>query len=356
MKKLKFKTSGILILNIFLLIVLTACSNDNTSMQMESTVPVSIKQVEFKEMNEYVSASGTLYAIKEAQIKIEQAGKYRLNLNPRTNKPYAMGDKVKAGEIIITIEDPEYVNQVALQSKKLSLDASKREFEKQNRIYKKGGITLSELSEAERTFVDAEYSYENAKLSLEKLKIMAPFDGIIVELPYFTPGQEIDASTAVVNIMDYTQLYSDLTLPGKEMTFVQRDQKVTVTHYNSVEKAQGSISQVSPSLDPDTRMFTARIIIDNPKLLLKPGMFAKVEITVKSKPSVIVIPRDIILDRNGSKIVYIVNRGIAIERRIQTGMTNRSQVEVLKGLEKEDRIITKGFETLRQGTHVTIVK
>lgn len=344
------------VLPIMLLILMVGCGSPSAPVEMETSVPVRVKNVEFKSMKEFVSTTGTVSALKEAVIKVEQAGDYRLNTNPRTGKPYAMGDPVQTGEVLILLDNPEFVNQTALKTKKMNHDVSKREFEKQQRVYKKGGITQRELDDAERSYIDAGYTYENARLALEKLKIVVPFNGIIVDLPYFSPGQPVAVNTEVARVMDYSRLYTDVTLPGKEMSRIRRGQEVLVTNYNSSESLTGGVTQVSPSLDPESRMFKLRIEIENKDLLLKPGMFTKLDIVVKEKASVMVVPRDVLLDRRGAKIVFIVQRGIAVERRVQTGMENRDEVEIIKGLEKDDRLVIQGFETLRMRSKVKIVK
>jgi multidrug efflux pump subunit AcrA (membrane-fusion protein) len=103
-------------------------------------------------------------------------------------------------------------------------------------------------------------------------------------------------------------------------------------------------------------MFKLRLEIPNKELLLKPGMFIKIDIVVEEKDSTLVIPREIILDRRGSKRVFIERRGIAIERRLEIGLANRDEVEVLKGLEVDDRLIIEGFETLRNRSRVKVLK
>lgn len=343
-------------LTVILLLVLVGCSGESASLDVDSSIPVRVETVELKPMKEFVSATGTVYAIKEAFLKAEQVGDYRLQANPRTGKGFGMGDRVLQGEVVIVLDNPEYENQVAIKSKKLNYEISQREFEKQQRIYKKGGITLRELSDAERSYIDAEYNYENAKISLAKLKISVPFTGTIVDLPYYSPGQRIEANATMVQVMDYSRLYTDVTLPGKDMGRLVRNQAVVLTHYNSTDSFPGTVTQVSPSIDPESRMFKLRIEIDNKGGSLKPGMFMKADIVVKEKQSTLVIPKEVVLDRRGSKTVYIVERGVARERRLETGMENRDQIEVLDGLKKEDRIVVEGFETLRHNSKVKVIK
>jgi multidrug efflux pump subunit AcrA (membrane-fusion protein) len=85
-------------------------------------------------------------------------------------------------------------------------------------------------------------------------------------------------------------------------------------------------------------------------------MFVKADILINQKDSVIVIPKNIILSRQRGKTVFIVDRGIASERIIETGLENITEVEVTRGLTKNERIVTSGFETLSNKSKVKIIK
>ena len=68
------------------------------------------------------------------------------------------------------------------------------------------------------------------------------------------------------------------------------------------------------------------------------------------------IPKDIILSRQRGKTVFIVDRGVAAERIIETGLENITEVEVTRGLEKNERVVTSGYETLSNRSKVKIIK
>jgi RND family efflux transporter MFP subunit len=149
----------------------------------------------------------------------------------------------------------------------------------------------------------------------------------------------------------------EVNLPGKELGRIEVDYPVRVMNYTLPDDTlNGKITQVSPALDPDTRSFKASLDIDNPQWLLRPGMFVKAEIVVASKDSAIVIPKDIILSKRRGKTVYIVEKGAAQERAISTGLENPEFVEVTEGLKKDERLVVKGFETLRHRSKVKIIR
>ncbi|MCJ7579090.1 MAG: efflux RND transporter periplasmic adaptor subunit [Candidatus Aminicenantes bacterium] len=351
------KKAILIIFPIVFLLMSSGCKEEMMNVQSESTIPVRVEALQLKSIREYVTATGTVVAAKEMALALEQAGYYQLQTNPRTGRPFAMGDNVKSGEKLVVLTNPEYVNSIAIDSKKLNFESSERELEKQKAIYDKGGITLSELTSAESTFINARYTYENALLSLAKLEIKAPFSGTIVQLDHYTQNQWLGAGASVVSVMDYSTLFSDVTLPGKEMDRVSRNQKATVTNFSSaVNTLDARIDQISPALDPTSRMFTLRLKIPNPNLSFKPGMFIKADIIVNEKESALVIPKDIIRDNRGRPTVYVVERGFAMERRLQTGMENPDEIEVIEGLKENDSLVIEGFETLRNQSRVNVLK
>jgi len=85
-------------------------------------------------------------------------------------------------------------------------------------------------------------------------------------------------------------------------------------------------------------------------------MFVQIETIVANKDSAIVIPKDIILAKRRGKTVFTVEKGAAFERVITTGLENNREVEVLDGLSSDQRLVTKGFETLRDHSKVKIVR
>ena len=85
-------------------------------------------------------------------------------------------------------------------------------------------------------------------------------------------------------------------------------------------------------------------------------MFAKADVVTVRKDSVLSIPKDIIKNRPGGKLVYTVNRNSAEEKVIQTGISDDEYIEVEKGLEAGDKIVVKGYEWLRNRSKVKVMK
>ena len=203
---------------LFLLIILTlifACSRPDTSVETTVEIPVEVQEIAPGEIEKFVESTGTVYAAKDAVMLSEIQGYYRLAINPDTKKPFALGDRVKKDQVIVYLDNPEQENNIKIESTELNLENNQREYEKQQSLYEKGGVTLRELKTAEKNYVDAKYAHENAKIQLEKLKVKSPFDGIIIDLPYYTGGVKVSTNSEIVNVMDYSTLKMEVKLPGK---------------------------------------------------------------------------------------------------------------------------------------------
>jgi len=337
--------------------VLTSCRNQEQNLNADVEIPVSVENIKFKSIEEFINTTGTAFPKGEILLKSKITASYYLEKNPGTGRFWQLGDKIKTGALIARLEDKEYVNSIKLETNQLNMELSESELKKQESLYEKGGVTLKDLKTAGINYENAKSTVENSKLQLDKTKVIAPIDGVIVDLPYYTQSTQIETGLTIAKIMDYLAMYMDVQLPEKYISVIKPGQLVKLTNYTIPEDTIiGNITQLSPAINADTRTFKGTISINNPKYLLRPGMFVKADIVTNHKDSVIVIPKSIILSRQKGKTVYIIDRGVAAERIIETGLENVTDVEVTKGLIKNDRIVTSGFETLSNKSKVKIIK
>jgi membrane fusion protein, multidrug efflux system len=339
------------------ILAFTGCRNQDQSLTTDVEIPVSVEDIKLKSIEEFVNTTGTAYPKGVIELKSKIAATYYLEKNPSTGRLWQMGDKINAGAVIARLEDREYVLSVKLETTQLNLELSESELKKQESLYEKGGVTLKELKTASIEYETAKSNLENAKLQMEKTRIIAPFSGVIVDLTYHTQGTQIESNSSISKIMDYATMYMEVQLPEKYISVIKPLQVVKLTNYSIPEDTIiGQVSQLSPAIDADTRTFKGNIQIDNSRYLLRPGMFVKADIVTNHRDSVIVIPKSIILSRQRGKTLFVIDRGVAVERIIETGLENLTDVQVTRGLEKNERVVTSGFETLSNKSKVKIVK
>jgi len=336
--------------------IIAACGNQGNQVSSDLAIPVSVTDVLKKPIVQYISTTGTATAASQTTLNTEMAGIYFLGKNPRTGGAFKLGDIVEKGEVIIRLENPETENTIAVKTKKLNLDISDLEYQKQKSLYEKGGVTLREMKNSEVALANANTDYENAKIQLAKMQIASPFRGVIVDLPQVTNGTRVVTNAAAVTLMDYSRLLMEINLPEKNITTIHLGQDVAITNYTlPKDTLKAKINELSPVVSTETRTFKGRLVIDNPELKLRPGMFVKADIEVARRDSAIVISKEIIVSGNRGKTVYVVEKGASRERIITTGLENETSVEVIEGLKKNERVVTKGFETLRNNSKVKII-
>lgn len=345
-------------LSVLVLLTLWACNQpEEESPSIDLAAPVSVIDVATSSLSRHTIATGNAMAEKEMEVTSQIAGKYKVKNHPSYNRPFKLGDRVKAGQAFVEIEDKEYVNGISLESKKMNLDLAKQEYEKQKSVYDKGGVTLRELRNSELQMTNAQNELENAEIRLEKMKIDIPISGVIVKLPHYTPNSQIQQGSSLATIMNYSKMYVDVSLPENTMTEIKTGQKVQITNYSLPNDTLiGTVTEISPAIDVNTRTYLGKVRFSNPKLLIRPGMFIKTLIKVNQRDDIIVIPKEVIISDQRGKRVFVVKENTAFERIIETGIENEDMIEVVSGLEVNERLVTKGFETLRNKSKVKVLK
>jgi len=337
------------------LFFLAACSNQPQTSQSDIETPVSVRELKPGSISSFFNTSGTALATFSVDLNSEMSGLYQLQTNPRTGRPFKLGDAVSKDQLIIRFEDKEYENNIRIESRQLSLDIADQEQVKQKELYEKGGVTLTQLRNSEVSATNARYDLENATLSLEKMNVKAPFNGIIVSLPHYSSDVRVSQGQPMVGIMDYSRLYMEINLPESAIAYIQVNQPVNITHYTLPDTLKGVISEISPAISSETRTFRGKVLIDNTSLKLRPGMFVKADVIIDSAADVIIIPKEVIQTARNRKYVYIVERNMAVMRTIITGIEDDDNVQVLEGLYENDNLIIRGYATLRENSRVRVL-
>ena len=127
---------------VLLCILILSCGSPQNQATTDVASPVTVQEVTLKPIEETVTVTGTVSASQSVDVKSEAEGIYRLATNPKTGRPFSIGDDVKKGQVLVTLENIELENSIKIDSQKMNLDLCKSEYEKQQSLYDKGGVTL----------------------------------------------------------------------------------------------------------------------------------------------------------------------------------------------------------------------
>lgn len=336
-------------------ILLLACDSAEDKSAADLTIPVVVEKVKRGPIASYVSATGTLRAKREERVVAEVDGV--LHLAKTNGAAMLAGARVQAGQFLAEIENQEYLLNVRVESQKLAMENATRELQKQEALYKEGGVTEKELELARRTALDARLNYETAQLKTDKLRLKAPITGFLANLQSNAEGTRVPVGFRLCTIMDYNATLVQVNLPNTDAERVQIGQEVVVSNYALTDQSfRGKVTTIDPTIDPQTRTFVVTVEVANDKLLLRPGMFVKADIIIENHPEAVVIPKTALQTRDNKPVTFIVQGASAEMREVSTGIETREEIEILEGLTEGERLVVKGHETLRDKSKVRVTE
>ena len=194
------------------------------------------------------------------------------------------------------------------------------------------------------------------QIRLQNTQIVAPFAGEIIRR-YVDSGSLVSSSTPVVTLIHLETLKVVANVLEKDVGLVKPGMKAKILTEAYPEKPfEGTVVRINKALDLATRTLQAEINIPNPGHLLKPGMFAKVEMILKEKPDALTVPKDAVLREEGKEFVFVVEGNQALRKRVVTGIERESLIEIIEGMKEEDKVVIRGQESLRDRSTIRIVE
>eukprot|EP01041_Mallomonas_annulata_P020740 gene20740-40622_t len=202
-----------------------------------------------------------------------------------------------------------------------------------------------------------------AQATAQRLKIVAPFDGI-AGIRGVNVGDYLKDGADIVNIEDLDAVYVDFRLPERLQSKARTGQTAQVAFDALPGVRYAAVVQaISPQIDADGRAIAVRGCIDNRRLQLRPGMFARVTAVFAERSDARVVPEEAIVPEGSSpyvlKIVEGKEPGTRVTRRtpVQLGARAPGLVEVVEGLNAGDLVVTAGQQRIRKdGTEVRVVE
>ena len=309
-------------------------------------LPVRAEPVKILTMQSDVNAVGTLIAADSVVIRPEIAGRV-IELH------FKEGQLVQKGAKLVTLDPSEYRAQLAATTADARTETQR--YERAQELLEKNFISKEALDVAKGNMDRARAKQQQDEVLLSKTTISAPFAGV-VGLRQISPGAYVKAGDDVVRLENLSSVKLDFRVPEMYLSQIRPGQELTirVDAYPS-DAFRGKIYALEPAVDEKTRTVVVRALIPNPHNKLRPGMFARVNVLLSTRPNAIVIPEEAIWPQGRDTFVYRVVDGKAALTKIELGVRRPGQVEVLKGLGAGDTVITDGQIKLRDGAPVVIL-
>jgi len=292
-----------------------------------------------------ITAVGSLRSDESVTLRPEVAGRVNAIL-------FKEGQNVRQGMTLVRL-DPA-INAAEVQQAKANLVLAKSKYDRAVELSQRNFISGQAKDEAENNLRVAEAAVALVEARLAKTEIKAPFSGVI-GLRVVSVGDYVKEGADMVNLESIDPLKVDFRVPETYMRQVQPGQTLTVTlDALPGRKFDGKVLAVNPLIDAAGRSVVIRAIVRNADTSLRPGMFTRVNLITKDQQDALVIPEQAIVPQGDEQFVFRIVDGKAARVRVDIGQRRDGKVEVLKGLDLNDMVVTAGQLKLREGMSVTI--
>jgi len=363
----------ILLIFVSLFLFLNAgCERSNGKAESNTEkIPVEISRVSLGELLQSLQYNGDICA--EYEVKVFS------KIPDRIEKFYVEeGEFIKKGSpvakvLAITIEQAVRQAEAGLIATRAQEANLKLEYDRANRLYKENAMSQQQYESIKTQYESLQAQVQQAEAGLLSLRsqmsdatITAPISGIIGK-KYYENGDMAQPVTPLVKIvkMDRVKVKFDVTEEDLGKLSVGQSAKISVKAYPD-KLFTGLVYKISPILDPTTRMAEVEVLVENKESLLKPGMYAKVEVTTGTIKDVVVIPRFCAIENTSLRniegedqvvrnyYVFVVDSNRAIQKKLDILYANHRWLAVKSGLKVGDQLVVAGQNNLRDGLGVAI--
>lgn len=377
-------------------------------------MPVEFDTVKRAALAEHVLVVGNLIGAATVQVVPKVNGRL-------ASVAVKLGDSVRRGQLIAKVEDNEIrqqvhqaeasykVSEATIRQRQADLKLAETNLTRNKSLLDRELLprqtyddtearhqaALAQVDLARAQFEQAKARLEELRITLSNTNITSPVDGFVGKR-FLDPGAFVSPNAPVVSVVDIRTLRLVANLVERDVKRVRAGTvaEVEVDAFQG-EKFAGKVSRVAPVFDPSTRTAEMEIEVANTTYRLKPGMYARVQLTVDTKADALTVPRNAVVDLEGRPGVFVAVSGgrgdgqrgapgapaapAASGQRqssgeqpqgqgggqptltakfipVQTGLRDGERVEITGGIEDGARVITTGAGALRDGDRIVAAR
>jgi HlyD family secretion protein len=392
---------------------ITGCSSKPKEAETEPVVPVQVAEVTRDSIRRIVAAQAILFPVDQANVMPKISAPVKtfhvkrgdhvakgqlLAVLENRDLTAAVGDNKGAYQqaqsalrttSAATVPEESNKAQQDAQAAKQAMDAAQKVYESRKQLFDQGALARRLVDEANVAYVQARSTYEiaqkhlqaqqsvsgveqvkNAEAQVESAKakvegaeaqlsyseIRSPIAGTIADRPIY-PGEMASAGTPLLTVMDISRVIARANIPVAQAVALKVGVPATLSQTDADIQATGKVTVVSPAVDPNSTTVEVWIEAANPGERFKPGATVRVEIIAETIKDAIVVPPAALLPsaEGGVQAMVVGPDSVAHEKKIEVGVREPEKVQIVKGLDPGEKVITVGGVGLEDKAKVKIV-
>lgn len=229
-----------------------------------------------------------------------------------------------------SLEESQRSDQEVLQAQKMLVDAEANvHMEREH---------LSELLQVSPESLNPGNLYDR-----ELIPIRSPIDGVVIARNV-SVGQVVDTGFVAFDISNLSTIWVTAAVNQQDLSLIHPGAAADVVTAGFPDQVfHGRVAMIGDTLDPETRTIPVRVVVPNPAVKLRPGMFASAHIAEPATRDAVFVPEDALQNINGMPVVFVTPDGITFQARTVTvGTRSTGRAEIMDGLKPGDRIVVNG--------------
>ena len=326
---------------------------------------VEVISPERGDISSVINFSGDILAIEQTNIFSR--------VNGNIEKIFVdAGDYVSSGKLLASIDKSLYTQNVkqiegVLKVAEATAENDLINLERTKILFEKGLASQADFDNA-RTKLDisnaqvetAKANLQNSRIQLSYCDIRAPFSGYITK-KLLERGTFVSATGAAQNtifvLANIRKLKVMVNVLERDLPLLERVTDVNLKTDSYPDKIfKGRFNKISQSIDLGTRTMPAQVDIENSDELLKPGMFARVEIILNTKSDVMKLPSECVLKEADKHFVYVIEDFTAVKKFVEIGISENNMTEIISGLNEGEKVVKIGQELISDKAKVKIAE
>jgi RND family efflux transporter MFP subunit len=313
-------------------------------------------------------------------------GLQTIDIAPRTagrllSVSVQLGDAVRRGQVLAKVEDREIAEQVrqaeaslevakaTIRQREADLNVATVNFDRSKNLFARQLLAKQALDDAESRYLAAvaqldlskaqlnqtEARLQELQFNLQNTVVASPVDGFVGRRNV-DPGAMVGTNTAIASVVEISRLKLVVNVVERDLRMVNAgDLGVVEVDAYPGERFNGRVARVAPVLDPATRTASIEIEIPNGDYRLKPGMYARVSLTVDERKDVLLAPKEAVIDFENQRGVWMPTEDRrAAFKPVRLGIEGTDRVEILEGLREGDRFVVVGAAAVRNNDQLVI--
>lgn len=332
------------------ILLLSGCSGKKSNpVNTETAIPVLTTKVSKIKSGSEISLSGNIEGIKTVRLGFLVAGKIDFIA---ANE----GQVVSKGELLSSLDPTNY--GIAKELADIQVNQVQDEYDRLKLMHDNKSLSESDFTKITYGLQQAKVQQKLHTKNLADTKLYSPIAGVLLKKLCET-GEITGVGIPLFVVSDIRKVKVSAFVPENELHNIKIGHEAKVLVSSLSETFSGHIIEVGSVADAASRSFSIKIEVDNPKMLVRPGMIAEVKIVTGEDKELLAIPVETVLrDFSNQSFVYVVDEsaGKAFKRFVTLGQAVNDQIEIISGLNETDMIVSGGQQKLVDGSPVIITK